>query len=402
MRRRINLPLLTLYGIGTTVGAGIYVLVGKVAGPAGVYAPVAFLVAAVLAGITAFAFAELSARFPRSAGEALYIRKGFGSDSLALLVGLLVITAGTVSAAAIVVGSVGYLGELIDLPSFVATLGITALLCLIACWGIGESVSLAALITLVEVGGLILVGWAGLSSEVRSGVTFSDTLPPFEGVVWAGILAGAVLAFYAFIGFEDMVNVAEEVKDETRTLPTGIILTLVVTTLVYLLVAYTAVFILPVDDLVDSDAPLALLYARSSGSDPIIISAIAVFATLNGSLIQIIMGSRVIYGLASQKSLPAFLARVNPWTRTPLIATILVSLVVLVLASVFPIERLAGFTALVTLAIFTLVNGALLRIRLQDKEPPQTIHFPLWLPGLGALVSFGFLLFEILRLADFF
>ncbi len=395
LQRRINLPLLTLYGVGTTVGAGIYVLIGKVAGRAGLYAPLSFLVAAVLAGLTAFAFAELSARYPRSAGEALYVRKGFGSPALSLTVGLMVVAAGVISAATVINGSVGYLAGLVDLPRPLAICGITALLFLIAAWGIGESVLVAGLVTLVEVGALLVVCWVALEAAPLSA---PPILPPLESGIWFGILTGGFLAFYAFIGFEDMVNVAEEVKNVTRTLPTAIIITLGLTSVIYFLVALVAVMGLPLADLAGSDAPLALLYSRSTGSEATAITLIAVFATLNGALIQIIMGSRVLYGLASQGTLPALLSRVHPWTRTPLLATLVVAGIVLALALPFRTEGLAGLTSLVALTIFILVNLALLRIKRRNPAPAGIICYPVWLPAAGAAVSAGFLLLELWRI----
>ncbi len=396
LRRRINLPLLTLYGVGTTVGAGIYVLIGKVAGRAGLYAPLSFLVAAILAGLTAFAFAELAARYPRSAGEALYVRAGFGSPVLSLVVGLMVIAAGVVSAATVINGSVGYLAALVDLPRPVAICAITALLFLIAAWGIGESVLAAGLVTLVEVGALLVVCWVALSAAPLSA---PPVFPPLESGIWFGILTGGFLAFYAFIGFEDMVNVAEEVKNVTRTLPVAILITLGLTTVIYFMVALVAVMGLPLADLAGSDAPLALLYSRSTGSEATAITVIAVFATLNGALIQIIMGSRVLYGLAAQGALPALLGRVHPWTRTPLIATLAVAGVVLALALPFQTERLAGLTSLIALVIFILVNLALLRIKRREPTPPGITCYPVWLPASGAAISAGFLFLELWRIA---
>ena len=265
LRRSLSFPLLVLYGLGTTVGAGIYSLIGEVAGVSGYLAPLAFLVASLLAGVTALSFAELSARFPRSAGEAVYVREGLRSDRLAVAVGLMVVATGLVSAATIVNGFIGYFQDLIAVPRAVGVLAIVVILALVAAWGIGQSVTLAAVLTLVEVGGLVLVFWAGRESLVDLPARLPEFLPPLELSAWTGVLAGAFLAFYAFIGFEDMVNVAEEVKDVGRVLPLAIVITFLVTLLLYLLLAAVSVLAIPPADLAGSPAPLALVYRTATG-----------------------------------------------------------------------------------------------------------------------------------------
>ncbi len=207
LKRSLSLPLLVLYGIGTTVGAGIYALLGEVAGRAGIYAPVSFLVASALAASTALAFVELGARYPRSAGEAIYVREGFGSQSLSVLVGLLVVVAGSVSAAAIANGFVGYVGEVLMLPRAVSILALVVLLGAVASWGINESVMVASVITGIELLGLALVIGFG-SADALASPRVSELIPPPDAGICLSIFGAAILAFYASLGFEDMVNVA--------------------------------------------------------------------------------------------------------------------------------------------------------------------------------------------------
>ncbi len=398
LSRRLNLPLLVLYGLGTTIGAGIFVLVGKVAGRAGMWAPVSFLAASLLAAFTAFSFAELVARYPRSAGEAIYVREGFRSHRLALAVGLMVALSGVVSSAAIVNGSVGYLNEFVALPHALGVLLILALLAALAAWGIGESVAAAAVFTVLEIGGLVLVIWAAKGSFADLPARAGELLPPLEGAAWIGVMAGAMLAFYAFLGFEDLVNVAEEAKDVTRTMPLAILLTLVVTTLFYVLVSLAAVLTVSPAELAESAAPLAMIYERGTGGGSGAVSAIAVFAVLNGALIQMIMASRVIYGLADQGELPAALAWVHPRRRTPLVATALVAGVILALALFFPLERLAETTSVIVLIVFALVNLALVLIKRRGTPPPESVRtFPIWIPAVGFAVSTAFLALQLLR-----
>jgi APA family basic amino acid/polyamine antiporter len=393
LRRSLSLVHITLYGLGTTIGAGIYALIGELAGTAGLYAPVCFLIASVLVAFTALSFAELSSRYPRAAGEALYVREGFDSRTLSRLVGFGVAVAGIVSSAAITNGFVGYFQDLIVVPRSVAIIGLVALLALLAAWGVGQSVTVAGLLTVVEVGGLVMVIWACRSGYGNLPARLPDLIPDLEPAVWSGILIGSFLAFYAFIGFEDMVNVAEEATDAPRNMPLAIIVTLVLTLAIYLSVAVGAVLMVRPADLAASGAPLSLVFERGGGN-PEIISVIGVLAVINGALIQIIMASRVLYGMADQGLLPAALARVHPRTRTPLVATVAVALAILVLALAFDISGLARATSFITLTIFATVNLALVLIKRRGPAPAGARTYPAWVPWCGFAVSFGFLLME--------
>lgn len=397
LKRSLSLPLITLYGLGTTIGAGIYALIGKVVGMAGPLAPFSFLLAAFLAALTACSFAELSSRLPKSAGEAVYVREGLRSPQLSLAVGLLVVAAGIVSAAAITNGAVGYIHEFIALPRPLLVPLLVLTLGALAIWGIAESVGVAALFTLIEIGGLLLVVWAGRESLSGLPAWGAGIVPGFAAGGGAGVLAGAYLAFYAFLGFEDMVNVAEEIKEVRRNLPAAILLTLGTTTVLYVAVATVAVLALPAAVLAGAEAPLALLYQHSTGSAPVVIGIISIFAVVNGALIQIIMASRVLYGLGSLGDLPRFLARVHPFTRTPIAATALVCAVILALALWYPIEALAEATSVIMLLVFSLVNLALLRLKRRDPHPSGARIFPAWVPAAGFVVSCVFLAIEIFR-----
>jgi amino acid transporter len=395
LKRGLSLPLLTLYGLGTTLGAGIYVLIGEVAGVAGMLAPISFIVASLLAAASAFSFAELSARYPQSAGEAIYVYNGLGSRGLALAVGLLVILAGTVSSAAIVNGFVGYLHEFVDVPGWLAITLLVLAFGAIAAWGIVESVTAAALFTLLEMAGLALVIWVARDSFADLPTRGAELIPAWGAAAPIAILSGAVLAFYAFIGFEDMVNVAEEVKQVSRNLPRAIILTLVVTTVFYLALSLAAVLTVPPDELQASKAPLALVYERSTGGAATIITLIGLVAIVNGALIQIVMGSRVLYGLANRGWLPARLGRVNRRTKTPLFATALVTGSVLIFALWLPLVTLAQATSLVALIIFALVNLALFRVKLRHEPAPAgAMQTPFWLPPVGFVFSAGFAAYQ--------
>lgn len=379
LKRRIGLPLLIAYGVGVMVGAGIYVLVGAVAGVAGHFAPYAFLLAGLIAAPTALSYAEFSTRIPEAAGEAAYIGKGFGSELLAVLVGLAIVLAGTVSAAAVLRGGAGYLIGIADVPLIWAAIAMGLLLTGVAVIGVMESLSLAALFTAIEVIGLILVVWAGATSD-------PIPLEITEAVIpWAGIGAGAMLAFFAFIGFEDIVNMAEETRDPTFTMPRAILFSLVITSSLYALVVWAALRAVPPEALAGSDQPLALVWVSATGGDARFLSAIAVFAALNGVLAQIVMASRVLFGLGKRSPALALFHHAHPRFGTPALASTLIGLAVILGAILLPVATLAETTSAVLLAVFVLVNAALIAVKRRGEPGPFTV--PLFVPVLGLLLS---------------
>lgn len=394
LRRSLSLPLITFYGLGTIIGAGIYVLIGKVAGEAGAFTPLAFVVAALLAAFTAFSYAELVARYPHSAGEAVYVLHAFRRPWLAKLVGVLVISVGIVSTATLANGFVGYLDRFIVLPAGVAIMVLVIGLGLLAAWGISQSAGFAALLSVVEIAGLLLVLWAARDSVGAIPQHLDMLWPGADALAWQGVLLGAFIAFYAFIGFEDMVNVAEEVRDASRTLPLAIMLALVITTVLYMVVAMTANIGLPRELLASSGAPLADLYRQATGEPAVVIAFIGLLSVMNGILIQIIMASRVLYGMGAQGWLHAWFARVHINTRTPLNATLVVVGAVLVLALCLPLITLAKATSYITLSVFVLINLSLWRVKL--REPVfDGFRVPLLLPVCGVLASTAFILYQL-------
>jgi len=396
LNRTLSLPMMVLYGLGTTIGAGIYALIGEIANVAGYYAPFSFLVASIMAGFTAVSFAELCSRYPRAAGAALYVRQGFSSERFSTIIGLLVISAGLISAAALVNGFAGNLSHLIDFDRSTSIIIVTLLLGGIAIWGIAESVTVASLITVIEIGGLLLV--IAVSGDSLSSLPsrWSEMIPGADMAAWGGIYLGASLSFYAFIGFEDMVDVAEEVKEVKYNLPLAILLTLGITTFVYILLVITAVLSLTPAELASSKAPLALIYEHHTGKSSVIISIIGLLAIVNGALIQMIMASRVLYGLSSRGQLPDFLGVIHHKTRTPLVSTALVTIIVLVLALIGRLASLAEATSLIMLSIFSIVNLALWKIKRRDPKPQDVRVFPSWIPVIGFFISAVFVLSKII------
>lgn len=395
LRRTLGLGLLTLYGLGVTVGAGIYVLIGVTVAEAGAYAWISFLLAGVVVAFTAFSYAELSTRFPVSAGEAAYVDAGLGWPLLAQIVGLSVALAGIVSASAVSIGASAYLGELTGLPPFALLIVIVVGMGAVAWWGIMQSVAIAGVVTLIEIGGLfIVIGW-GLGFSAQDGVTVSALFPPLTGAHWGGIFSAALLAFFAFIGFEDMVNVAEEVKDPRRTMPLAIMLTLGIALVLYVATAIATLMAVPVDALAGSPRPLSLVFANAPVWLASAFLAIATVATVNGVLIQIIMASRVLFGMANRGQLPKPLAQISTKTQTPAVATFVVTLMIAAFSLVLPIERLAEWTSQIVLAVFVIVNVALVGLK---RHATDGDHFsvPLLVPLCGIVLSIGLLATKLL------
>lgn len=394
--RSLTLTHTVLYGLGVTIGAGIYVLVGVAAGRSGMHAPLAFIGAALVMSFSAASFAELGTRMPVSASEAAYVERAFDRRWLSLSVGLLVVLTATISASTITVGSAGYIRVFVDLPApWIITL-VAIAMGSISCLAIRQSVTVAGVMTLIEVGGLLLVIAAGLGSGTEI-VTRLPEIVPSSGdmAAWVGLSGTTLIAVFAFIGFEHLVNIAEEMKNPSHTLPRALFLTLGLTALIYALVVWIALIAVPPEELAQSPAPLALVFERLTGLPLATMSTIAVVATLNGIIVHIVMIARVLYGLASQGNLPIALTRLNPMTGTPLLATLIAVGAILALALSVPLAGLADLTSRLTLIIFAIVNVALLRIKFRETSPPPGVFVcPCWVPAAGLTSSLALLLFD--------
>ena len=384
LRRSIGLTGLVLYGLGVTIGAGIYVLVGETIVRAGPYAPASFLLSAIVMGFTAASFAELSGRVPQAAGEAVYVEKSFGLPWLTIAVGLAVLIEAMIAAAAIAVGSAGYVAQLVTLPQEILVACIVILMAAIASWGIRESVAIAGAMTLVEVAALLVVIGLGLSNDPASIAALPQALapPPGDWPAISGVLAASMIAFFAFIGFDDVVNLVEEAKNPAKIMPWAIGITLVIVTVLYVMVSFVAAQSVSVEEMAGTTAPISLLFERLTGLPPLAITLIAIIATMNGVVIILIMAARVAYGMAQEGRLPSWIGAVSPHTQTPLRATVLVAMVVLLLAIFTPLETLAETSSEVLLMVFAIINLALVWFKLKGVPPPQnafTVHivFPI-------------------------
>jgi basic amino acid/polyamine antiporter, APA family len=385
LRRALTFWPLLFYGLGVIVGAGIYVAIGAVIRRAGDAAPLSFLLAGIAAGLTGLCYAELAGRFPEAGGGVSYVRHGFGSDRLAKLVGLATTAAIVIAAASIAHGTVQYLRILLPLPPLVLVCLLVACFTLVAILGIRESVGLAAAMGIIELFGLLVAAAVGLANAPDLHL---PGLIPASLPAWSGALNGAFTAFFAFIGFETLANLAEEVRDPPRTLPRGILAAVAISVALYVLVAFAAV--LGGDG---SDTPLLALF---SGRGAAAFAVIGTIAVANGVLVHIVMLARLFYGMAVHGQLPGFLAHVQARTQTPVAATMLASGLVLITAVALPFERLLMLVNLLTLSVFAIVDLALWRIH--RRAAPTTAQFraPAWVPPVAALVSLALIMADLL------
>jgi amino acid transporter len=383
----ITKRMLLLFIVGDILGGGIYARTGEVAGEIGGAIWTGFALAAVIAAFTAASYAELVSKYPQAAGAALYIHRAFKAPLLTFVVAFAVMSSGLASAAALATAFGGdYLSEFFEAPKILVGLVVIAAVTAINLRGIKESASFNVGCTLIEVAGLALVVIIGSAFLFDGGgdpgraLEFNDDKTPLLLIV-----AGASIAFYALIGFEDAVNVAEETKDATHTFPRTLFLGLGIAGSIYLLVTIVAGMAVPADTLAESDGPLLEVVTLGSLSvNSQLFAAIALFALINGCLLNLVMASRLMYGMANEGVVPGVLGRVLPRRRTPWVAILFTAAIAAVLVTLGDLETLADTTVLLLLLVFIGVHVALLVLR---RTPVDHDHFRAWtaLPWLGAV-----------------
>lgn len=390
LKRVLGLPLLTLYGLGVIIGAGIYVLVGEIAGQAGMDAPLAFLISAAIAALTGLSYGELAARYPEAAGEVAYARHAFGSDAFARVVGLGVLLVVVVAAASIARGAAGYIQVYLEVPDWLAAGALVVVLTGVACLNVRQSVGLAALFSLIEIGGLLFVVYAGAGHLIESRADLPP-LVPVSGAGWTGLMGGAFVAFFAYLGFENIVNMAEETRRPSWTVPRAILLSILLSGLIYAVVAWVAVMAVSPDRLAEAKAPLCLVVEQRGFDCRTAFSPVALFAISNGVMLEIILIARLCYGMARRGLAPAILGRVSPVTRVPVIATLIGGGIVAVFTIALPFSILVTTTNIILLAVFMAVNASLWRLKRQDlragKKVRPEFSVPRWVPATGFLVA---------------
>ena len=383
--------MLLIFVVGDILGAGIYALVGEVAGEVGGAIWSSFSLAFALAFLTAFAYAELVTKYPHAAGAALYINQAFKRPFVTFLVTVAVMASGITfaSTAARAFGG-DYLKQFIEVPVVIVALGFVVILALINFRGIKESVQVNVGLTFVEAGGLLFVMVIGavplLGGEGDPARAFEFT----EGTsVPLAILGGATLSFFAFIGFEDSVNIAEETREPRIAYPRALFGGLIVTCIIYLLVTFTAGVVVPTQRLADSSGPLLeVVEIGAPAVPPRAFSVVALLAVTNTALINMIMASRLLYGMANQGIVPKALGKVHPGRRTPYVSIVLTTLIAAALVTTGEIEALADTTVLLLLAVFALVNVSVLVLK-RDRVERDHFVSPSPIPVLGAAVCLG-------------
>lgn len=395
LRRTLNLPMLIFYGVGVTIGAGIFALIGEAMLIAGNKAPIGFVVAGIIAAATGLSYAKLAAVYPRAAGEAVFVNIGMGPN-WGRLVGIGVTITAIVSSAVIALSFAGYLGQLITIPAPILVLAILATMATIACLGVTHSVIFAAIVTTIELGALIVIVWFGAEHLAVPSNWVDGLAPPTDFSLWPAIFSASLLAFFAFVGFEDIENMAEETINPHITVPRAIIGTLIITVLIYALVALVAVSAPDPSAVANSEAPLATLFAQLTGGNGDLIAAAATIAMVNGILVQIVMAARVMFGMGKEGLLPKAISKLHPTRQTPIRATILVTVLIAILALIFPLGALARTTSAVILIVFTLVNFSLWRIGSRKNAAPSLQRWKL-LGLVGAFLSAGLLAIEMIN-----
>ena len=388
LMRTIGPAQMALYGLGSMLGAGIYGLIGKAAGQAGNAVWLSFVVALVAALLTAFSYASLGSRYPRAAGAAYVTERAYGFPLLSFMVGLALVCSGLTSIATqsqVFAANIAALFGLETIPVSWLALGFLLILTGLVFRGIRESMWVNVLCTLIEACGLAIVIVAGASYWGSVDYLETPTLPGSDHAALL-VMQAAVLAFFAFIGFEDMINVAEETRDPERTVPLGLILAMAAAAVLYIAIAVTAVSVVPWQDLASAPGPITAVMERAAPSvPPLLFTAITLFAVANTALVNYVTASRLIYGMARQGLLPQRLGDVHAGRRTPHLAVAALFLVLAPLALLGTITELAAATVLLLLLVFTVVNGALFILKGRDSEKRGRFEIPRAIPALGAL-----------------
>ena len=389
LHRSIGPVQLALYGLGSMLGAGIYGLIGKAAGEVGNAVWLAFVVALVAALLTALSYASLGSRYPRAAGAAYVTERAFGLPLLSFVVGLALVCSGLTSVATqsrVFAANLAVLFNLESIPLWWLALGFLLVLAGIVFRGIRESMWVNVLCTLVEASGLILVVAVGLSYW---GSVDLLEMPPaaVDQGEWLILMQGAVLTFFAFIGFEDTLNVAEECRDPQRTIPLGLVLAMSMAAVLYIAIAVTAVSVVPWAELAAAPGPITEVVRRAAPLiPPIVFTGITLFAVANTALVNYVTASRLIYGMAHQGLLPLRFGDVHAERRTPHVAILALFLVAMPLALFGTIAELAAATVLLLLLVFAVVNAALFVLKRRPGEKRGYFEIPLAVPAIGALV----------------
>lgn len=406
LERSVTLWQITLYGLGSMLGAGIYGLIGQAAGQLGSAVWMAFIVSMIAAMLTGLSYANIVSRYPKAGGAAYVTQRAYMIPLLSYVVGLTVVCSGLTSIATqsnVVAESIIKLLGL-TIPVWVLAVGFLMFIGGILLRGIKECMWFNALCTVIEASGLLIVIVAGIGYWGEQNLM---EFPPAAshngelGTIAILIMQGAVLTFFSFIGFEDMLNVAEEVKDAKRNMPLAIIIAMLAATVIYMAVAITAVSVMHYSELPKALALVAVVEKAWPWFPPIILSIITIFAVSNTALVNWVMGSRLLYGMSRQGLMPESLGKVNAARRAPHVAIGAIFCIVVVLALIGDIKALAASTVLLLLTVFTIVNVALVILKQREPVPEGTFEVPVIVPMLGAVVCSSLIVVRLFQTGDF-
>ena len=393
LKRHMGLFHLTMYGVGLILGAGIYVLIGEAAGIAGDAIWISFALGSIVALFAGFSYAELSSIFPKAAAEYVFIKNAFKNNFFAFIIGWLTAITSIITAATVALGFGGYFAEFVDIPIIISAMGLLVILSIVNFIGIRESSWTNTIFTIIEASGLILIIIIGFTFSPES-VNYLESPSGFSGIAIA-----FVLIFFAFIGFEDMANIAEEVRKPKKTIPRAIILSVLISGIIYILVSLAVVRVVNWEELSTSAAPIALVAERGLGSEAhVLLSSIALFAITNTVLITLVAGSRMFYGMAREKVFPSVLGKIHFKTKTPWIAVIMILIISLTFTLVGDIVIVANITVFAIVITFAAVNLAVIALRYTEPDIKRKFRVPinigkfpiLPLFGLGISIYMGF------------
>lgn len=396
LKRELGLFELTATGVGIILGAGIYVIIGRAAGLAGSAIWIPFLLGAFAATLTGLSYAELSSMFPKAAASFEFTRRAFGLR-VAFVVGWLMLLSHVISSAAVALGFGGYLSSFIGIPIVPVAIGLIAVSSFVLVMGIKETVWIGVLFTVIEVGGLLLVIFV---SARFLGTTSYMEMP--EGIV--GIFRATTLLFFAYLGFEQLANLGEEVRDAKRKVPMAILLAVGITSVFYVVVAISSVSALSWQELSRSDAPLAdVVHAATGARASMVIGIIALFATANTVLFLLLTSTRTMYGMSNSNTLPRPLAIVHSRRKTPWVATLVAALIAAGFALLGDIAVVAQLSNFAVLVAFVMVNASLIWLRRTRPNMERGFKAPLTIRGIPvtAVLGIGFSLFMLANVASF-
>ncbi len=394
LKRELGLISTILYGIGIILGAGIYALIGVGAGLAGNMLWFAFLVSAIIAIFTGLSYAELSSMFPRAAAEYHYTKKAFHFETFSFVIGWILVVGTVIAAATVALGFAGYFVSMFGGDKTIVAAGLIFLMAALNYLGIRESAKFNNFASVIEASGLLLVVaiWLLFPPEVPGNILEL----PETGI--AGIMGAIGVIFFAYIGFENIANLAEEVKDSRKNIPLALIISLLISTILYILVSMAAVAEVGSEALSESDAPLTMVVTRGLGGYASILSVIALFATGNTVLIFLIAASRILYGMSKGNSLPKFLSKTDSH-GTPMYAIAATALVAAIISFSGDIKTIAQLTDLGVFIAYAAVNAALIALAgkklRREFTSPRFVGIPVlaWL-GIGSSL-FMLITFEL-------